>query len=142
MILYAIAARSELISNFPPETPAPLLVLGLAGAALLALRLKRPHRLVEPRSAPREFVILPPPDNSRPAGQMLAEIANTPDLGRRPLAGLAAKPQVAALGRSLLINSREISYRDFCCGQLAIGHAARLERFYPGIRVLPQEAIS
>ena len=136
------AARSDLISNFPPETPAPLVVLGLAGAALLALGLRRQHPLVEPRSEPREFVILPPPDNRRPAGQMLAEIANTPELGRRSPSGLAAKPQVAALGRSLQINSREISYRDFCCGQLAIGHAARLERFYPGIRVLPQEAIS
>ncbi len=123
----------------PPE----LALAGIFAGSALALALTgfRIGRIGAAGKAPPalQFDLLPPTDHDRPARLMLADLARSSTLAAVPGPRLLGRDHLAAFGRAICVSSRAIAYRDFANGAWADAHAARLEHFYPGIRVIPRE---
>ena len=123
----------------PLETVlAGLLALGASSAAMVVRRASVSGPAAT-KSRAREFEVLPPPDHDGPAELMLAELARSSSIA--PVSGprLLGSDRAAAFGRAVRVSARDISYRDFAAGPLAVAHPSRLEHFYPGIRVIPRK---
>ncbi len=113
-----------------------LTLLSIAGLALIWCWLRSSFRFGDERPGV-EFEVLPPGDHDRPARQLFEQIAASDAAPAASVGSAFERPVAAAFGRRLSVSRSRIAYRDYCSWQLGAGHTGRLQRFYPGIRVVP-----